>query len=219
VTIEAGEAHRRSRARAWVGCCLLVIAACTALSYVISAHRQFFLTEAVDLWAVSDPVAVADAVAVFGGGVTTRPFAAAKYYREGLVPKILVSNIPPNVVDGEVAYSETDANRRVLVGHGVPVTAIELLGENLTSTYQETMALRKWAELHHAHRIIVPTEYFSSRRVRWILRHEFAETGIDIEVPALDDPQYPRREWWTDDKAVLNFQNEIIKYAYYRIRY
>ena len=182
-------------------------------------NPTFFLREAVDFWTVSDEVAPADAVAVFGGGVATRPFAAAEYYRDGLVSKVLISNVASQPLIAEILYSETESNRQVLLKKGVPADAIELFGMDVISTYQETMALRAWAVQNHARTIIVPTEYFSSRRVRWVLNEEFAGTGIRVLIPALDDPQYPRREWWKDDKAILNFQNEIIKYIYYRLAY
>ena len=190
-----------------------------SLGWAIWAHPQFFLTEAVDLWAVSDTITEADAVAVFGGGVTIRPFAAAEYYRERLVPKVLVSNISPNVADREIVYSETDSNRRVLVGHGVPAAAIELFWCRFDEHLRRNNRLATMGRLHQAPLHHRPHGIFLVAPGPVDIRHEFAGTGIEIEVPALDDPQYPRKVWWTDDKAILNFQNEIIKYVYYRIRY
>src|ERR1051326_7502968 len=55
--------------------------------------RAQLLRGAADLWIGSDPPGEADAVAVFGGGIEDRPFAAAAYYRAGLVRRILVSNV------------------------------------------------------------------------------------------------------------------------------
>ena len=64
-----------------------------------------------------------------------------------------------------------------------------------------------------------PTEYFSSRRVRRAMRHEMDEIGVEVLVPALDDPEYPRTGWWQNEKGVVSFQNEVIKYLYYRLKY
>src|SRR4051794_6982092 len=55
-------------------------------------YRADLLPQAIELWSISDPVRPADAVAVLGGGMQTRPFAAADFYRHGLAPKVLVSN-------------------------------------------------------------------------------------------------------------------------------
>jgi len=206
-----------SRARRRLAILAFVLLAFGGLGTAIWRYPTFFLREAVDLWTVSDEVGPADAVAVFGGGIETRPFAAAAYYKNGLVRKVLLSNVPISSTTAEILPSETDGNRKVLIKQGVPEDAIELFGVDLTSTYQETTALRAWALRNHARTVIVPTEYFSSRRVHWILNREFFGTGVSVLVPALDDPQYPRREWWKDPKAILNFQNEIIKYIYYRL--
>jgi hypothetical protein len=65
----------------------------------------------------------------------------------------------------------------------------------------------------------VPTEIFSSRRVRWVLNRELAGTGTQFEVPALEDPEYTSANWWKNEKGLVAFQNEVIKYVYYRIRY
>src|SRR5271169_4519532 len=85
------------------------------------AGRHWLLLWAADFWIVSDPIGPADAAAVFGGGIQNRPFAAAQYYRQGLVQKILVSNgrqslaATPDVVMSEVAVTEG-----ILVKLGVP---------------------------------------------------------------------------------------------------
>ncbi|MEA2937256.1 MAG: hypothetical protein QOC56_760, partial [Alphaproteobacteria bacterium] len=42
--------------------------------------REPLLRSAADLWIVSDQAVTADAVAIFGGGLESRPFAAAEYY-------------------------------------------------------------------------------------------------------------------------------------------
>ena len=52
-----------------------------ALAVAAWYGRAFLLRSAADFWIMSDPLAPADAVAVFGGGLEDRPFAAAAYYR------------------------------------------------------------------------------------------------------------------------------------------
>ncbi len=178
------------------------------------------LRGAAKVWIISDKVSRADAVAIFGGGTATRPFAAAEYYREGLVKRILLSSVEPDKSQtlGGLA-SHVDLNRAVLLKLGVPETAIETFGLGLTNTYEETVALRDWAERNHARSIIVPTEIFSSRRVRWVLRQQLAATGTQVEVPTVDDPNYTSANWWKNEKGIIAFQNEVIKYVYYRIKY
>jgi uncharacterized SAM-binding protein YcdF (DUF218 family) len=189
------------------------------LGFVAWFDRDQILRGAEELWIISDPVGPADAVVVLGGGLDTRPFLAAEYYREGLTPRILLSSVHQSRNEElGLIPSHTDLNRKVLIGLGVPESAIEPLGHELSSTYEEVIALRDWVLRNHPKSIIVPTEYFNARRVRWILTHLLSGTDIRIRVPAVKEPDYPP-QWWTNEKAIVAFQNEILKYFYYRLKY
>lgn len=199
---------------------LLVLAAAVAVLGVVAwFERQQLLRTAAEVWIVSDEPAPADAVAVFGGGIEDRPFAAARYYHEGLVNKVLVSNDPvgPAAQLG-IMPSDAAANRAVLLKLGVREADIEIFGNELSNTHEEVLALREWATRMGAKSIIVPTEIFSARRVRWMLRRAFGKE-IDIRVPALDPVQYRADNWWRYEAGLIDFQNEVIKYLYYRLRY
>jgi uncharacterized SAM-binding protein YcdF (DUF218 family) len=195
---------------------LLLAAVCASVWY----GRATLLRDTAELWIVSDPVGPADAAVIFGGALDVRPFATAEYYKDGLIKKILVSNVRSNKAErlfGEA--SNTARISSVLLKLGVPETAIEILGSELSNTYQEAVALREWAVRTHARSVIVPTESFSSRRVRWVVERELAGTGTRVQVPALDNPDYNPSNWWNDEKGVVEFQNEVIKYGYYRLKY
>jgi uncharacterized SAM-binding protein YcdF (DUF218 family) len=182
--------------------------------------RATLLRGAAELWIVSDPVGPADAVVILGGGLAVRPFAAADYYKKGLTRKILVSNVrlkKEETLGGLPSHNAM--NHNVLLKLGVPETAIETFGSELSNTYQEAVALREWAVRTHAHSVIVPTEAFSSRRVRWVIESELTGSGIQVQVPALDETEYGPSDWWKDEKGVIVFQNEVIKYVYYRFKY
>ena len=184
--------HTRIAKRASVYILLLIVL-CSAAWF----GREMLLRRAAEAWIVSDAAGPADAVAIFGGGVATRPFAAAEYYKQGLVKKILVSglHLDKSQTLGGLA-SHADLNRAVLLKLGVPETAIEIFGTELTNTYEETVALRDWAARNGARNVIVPTEIFSARRLRWLLKHEFAGIRTHVDVPALDDPNCTPADWW-----------------------
>jgi uncharacterized SAM-binding protein YcdF (DUF218 family) len=198
---------------------VMLVAALAIIAAAAKTDRAELFRIAADLWTVSDKIGPADAVAVFGGGAETRAVAAADYYRRGLVRKVLVANVRLSEVGPNIFHSETELNRTVLVEKGVPADAIEIFGTDVSSTYEEAAALREWVLRSHAHSLIVPTEFFSSRRVRWIVKHELADTGARVAIPALDYPQFSRNDWWTNDYAFFLFRTEILKYFYYRLRY
>ncbi len=201
--------------RVFVGC-LLVVAVLAAAGWTA---RRGLLREAAALWIVSDAPARADAAAVLGGGLEYRPFAAAELYRRGLVPKILVSNIGASPAERlGVLRSHVRENIEVLEKLGVPAAAIEPFGSNLKDTYAEAVALHDWAKQTGAHAILVPTDIFAARRLRWIMHHVFGNDAV-ILVPAVDPPDYTRNDWWQNENGVVTFQNEVIKYVYYRLKY
>ena len=203
---------------AWRGV-LALLASIAVLCVAAWFGREPLLRSAADLWIVSDQAVRADAVVVLGGGIEIRPFAAAEYYRQGLVGKILLANIGSSRVEQlGLRESHVEANRKVLLKLGVPETAIESFGSNLSNTYEEARALRDWAARTGARSILVPTEIFPARRVRWTLYRVFPEE-VTVRVPALDPLDYHRSNWWKSEGGLIGFQNEVIKYVYYRFKY
>jgi uncharacterized SAM-binding protein YcdF (DUF218 family) len=182
-------------------------------------ERDVVMRETAELWIVSDQPRQADAVAVFGGGLEYRPFAAADYYRRGLVSKVLVSNLGSTPAERlGVLTSHVEANIKVLEKLGVPAVAIATFGDRLTDTYAEANALHEWAVRNGARTIMVPTDFFAARRLRWTLRHLFGNDVVAL-VPAIDPLDYHRDDWWKYENGVVTFQNEVIKYLYYRLKY
>jgi uncharacterized SAM-binding protein YcdF (DUF218 family) len=198
---------------------LVLLAVLVALGAAAWFARAPLLTGVADAWIVSDPPGPADAVAIFGGGIDTRPFAAAEYYKQGLVAKIILSDVGSNPAEQiGVLSAQADIERAILLKLGVPAAAIETFGHKLTNTYEEAVALRDWAAQTGARSVIVPTENFSARRVRWVLRHVLP-ADIAVRVPAIDRRDYRRDDWWKSEKGVVAFQNELIKQMYYRLKY
>lgn len=204
----------------WAKPALMLFLLLPAFSVAVWFGRDLLLQDLAELWIVSDTLSPADAVAVLGGGLKTRPFAAAEYYQKGLAKKVLVPSPPVDKSETIGGLpSHTELNCALLINLGVPKMAIETFGTGLSNTYEEAVALREWAARTHARSIIVPTEIFQSRRARWVLQHEFAGTGTQVKVLALDDPDYTTADWWKNEKGLLSFQNEVIKYVYYRFKY
>jgi uncharacterized SAM-binding protein YcdF (DUF218 family) len=183
-------------------------------------ERAPLLRGIADVWIVSDPVTPADVVAILGGGLEVRPFAAAEFFKKGLVTKVLVSEVPEGAsskIGGVPGHSEL--NRMVLLKLGVPDAAIETFGHANRNTRDEAIALRNWVDGHGVSRVIIPTEIFSARRVRWIFDREFAGSSVSLEIPSFEPPNYSRAEWWKSEEGMVTFQNEVLKYFYYRLKY
>jgi uncharacterized SAM-binding protein YcdF (DUF218 family) len=214
--ISAARTRRTSLVR--VGILWLAVVA-TALLTAWYARAEI-LRGVARAWMVSDPIVPADAVAVFGGGLETRPFAAAQLYKQGLAKRILLADVRLSPTEKlTVRPSHFDLNRTVLLKLDVPPEAIAKFGDDVSNTFEEARALARWCEANGLTDIIVPTEVFSSRRVHWILNKEAAAAGVHVHILALAPLRYDVDDWWRHVEGVAAFQNEIVKYLYYRTKY
>jgi uncharacterized SAM-binding protein YcdF (DUF218 family) len=208
------------RGRPFIGRLLAAILLLTVLIGAGWLQREPLLRSAADFWIISDPVTHSDVVAVLGGDLEVRPFVAAEFYEKGLVAKVLVSQVPEKRSSRIGAIpGHTELNRRLLLKLGVPDAAIGTFGQANRNTKDEAVALRLWADRHGVSRIIIPTEVFAARRVRWIFNREFAGSSVRLEIPSFEPAHYTRAEWWKTEAGMIAFQNEIMKYLYYRLQY
>jgi uncharacterized SAM-binding protein YcdF (DUF218 family) len=214
--ISTASARRTKSVRVGV----VLLAAVIAVLFAGWLAREEILRGMARAWTVSDPVAPADAVAVLGGGLETRPFAAADLYKRGIAKRILLADVRLSPTEKlAILPSHVELNRIVLLELGVPPEAIGTFGSDVSNTFEEARALARWGKANGVRDIIVPTEIFSSRRVRWILDKEAAAAGVRVHVVALAPLEYNFDDWWRHAEGVIAFQNEIIKYLYYRMRY
>jgi len=167
---------------------------------------------------VNDAPAKADAIVVLGGGANFRSFEAVRLYEAGWAPTVVVMNSELRATDRlGLTIPEAELVRRVLLSNAVPAAAIQIAGTNLTSTHDEALTLKAWAKGAHATSFLIPTGAFHSRRVRWVFRKAFRDAAARFTVMSIEPDQC--HDWWRHEKTLIDFQNEFLKYAYYRIRY
>jgi uncharacterized SAM-binding protein YcdF (DUF218 family) len=194
---------------------LLIVGLCVTAWF----EREVILVELAANWIVGDAIAPADAAVVLGGGLDTRPLEAARLFRSGLVKKVLVSKVAEDRVSLGFTSSHTELNRQVLIRLGVPETAVETFGGDNRNTYDEAVALAARTRQSGGASYIVPTEIFSTRRVRYIFRHEMTDGEAQISVDAIEPGGYGARDWWKSTSGVIAFQTEVLKYFYYRLTF
>ena len=206
-------------ARARISLSILVLA---SIAIVLGwTQRSPILRYGAHLWGVQDQLAPADAIVVLGGGIYTRPFAAARLYKENFARRIIIANakVYATAEGLKIIPHDPEVTRGILLRLGVPSDAIATFGHDVSNTYEEARALAEWAEQNKAKRLIVPTEVFSSRRVRWVMRRQLDRLGVEVLVDGISPLQYDVDHWWQHDIGLIDFQNEILKYVYYRFKY
>ncbi len=184
--------------------------------------RHPLMRAAASGWVVDEPPTKAAAIVVLGGSPESRPFAAAKLFHDGYAPKVLLPRVKPGpAVALGLKANDTEIARAVLIHEGVPESAIELIGTDVSSTFEETQAVKTWlkdsAEGSPA-TILIPTETFFTRRTRWIFQKTL-DTSATARVVAIPAAGYTTSDWWEHEEGLIDFQNEVIKHLYYHLKY
>ncbi|MGV3773293.1 MAG: YdcF family protein [Verrucomicrobiales bacterium] len=187
---------------------------------MIFVFRAPILTGLARLWIVNDSLEKADAGVVLGGGLQSRPFKAAELHKKGLAPLILVMNPEPSpTTEINLTPSEAELTRLVLYKEGVQATNIIVAPMRVSSTFDETLAVKEWAASNQVQSLIIPTGLFHTRRARWIFERTLKGENIKLLFVAIPERKYSETNWWKHEEGIIDFQNEALKSIYYLLKY
>lgn len=196
----------------------MVLASILLLCVLGWALRGRILTGAARFLTVHDRLAKADAIFVFGGDPDVRPFAAARLYREGWAPRVIV----PGMLVGRTAAigivpTQTEMFVAVLRHQGVPDSAIVVLPGQSSSTTADVEELRAWLKTSHAGRVICVTTDYHTRRARWSLRHGLKGVKVDTRMFGTPAAGFDETNWWRSENGLIAYFNEYVKFARYLV--
>jgi len=118
-----------------------------------------------------------------------------------------------------IVPSEKEQTRRLLLSNNVPEAALLGIGDRVATTYDESKAVRAWIEKTGAKSLIIATDLSHTRRVRWLFRKELKGTRAQVRVHAIRPKEYGVDNWWQHEEGLVAFQSEVIKSAYYHLKY
>jgi uncharacterized SAM-binding protein YcdF (DUF218 family) len=162
-----------------------------------------------------------DAVILLAGDPEGRTPSAYELYRRGFTKQIAIgkSHLDTAASFG-LSLPTTELMHRALIKLGVPDDAITFFGKDLRNTYQEAKAGALWAKSNDIHSVAIVTEWVTARRVRWIFEKEMKPLGIEVKIQLTqEDADHAQDNWWRNEWGIVTFQNEILKYLYYRFKY
>jgi uncharacterized SAM-binding protein YcdF (DUF218 family) len=136
--------------------CLGALAVFLALALVAAG---FAFQNARTLFSMDSGPVKADMIIVLGGGGSERPEQAAELFREQAAGGVIVSG-----------RGDCDTNRAILINGGVPAEAIETECES-RSTKQNALFTLPMLRRKQAHRVILVTTWYHSRRALTCFRH------------------------------------------------
>jgi len=162
---------------------------------------------------VEDPLQKAQAIAVLSGGMPLRALEAAKLYREGYAPRVLLTH-PAEPSESMAAlgipYAGEDAyNTEILVRQGVPKDAIEIVDPPIRNTADEVDAISRSLPAESSVTVIIVTSKAHTRRVSLLWRRQ-AQTRMRALVHAASDDPFNPRRWWATSGDALDVVREVL---------
>jgi uncharacterized SAM-binding protein YcdF (DUF218 family) len=168
----------------------------------------------------------ADLIVVLGGSAAYEERArhAARLYREGRAPLVVLT------FDGTLAgWSQAEQTnppfvqlaREELLRAGVPPGSIVVLPETVSSTHDEALAARAYAERGGARSLLFVTSAYHTRRALWTLRRAFRGSGVEVGVEAVEPGGQtpPAATWWLYRRGWGAVALEYPKLLYYYWKY
>ena len=192
--------------------------AATLVGIAALAHRPLFQAIGQALHA-DDPPRRADAIAVLAGDASSRGAEAARLFREGWAPAVVVSK-PETTVDvrrlialGVRPLDLQGESRLVLEKLGVPPDRIIALGQTVRITESELAVVHALARERGYRRLILVTSPQHTRRVKVIWSRLAREDGIEGLVVSAPADDFSLDGWWRKRRVAEAVLHEYLGLA------
>jgi uncharacterized SAM-binding protein YcdF (DUF218 family) len=197
----------------WLGAALLA-----AVGLAGFAHASLFRGVASFL-IVEDPLEPATAIVVLGGHLPFREMEAARLYRDGWAPQVVIVRGARReewkaLQDLQIEVRETwELSREVLIRQGVPPAAILVPEEEAEGTLEESRVAARALKPEDRPVILVTSKYHT-RRARLTWNHVTEGRSKAVARVANQDPFDPAR-WWRERRFALAVVREYLGLANY----
>lgn len=198
----------RKKRALWIGAVLLA-----GIALVGFAHVPI-LREVASFLIVEDAPKPAAAIVALGGQTPFREMEAARLYRDGWAPLVVIVRGAPSEESralqdlGIGVGEEWEVRRQVLIRQGVPPSAIVVPKNQAGGTLEELQAVYGALRSKDAPVILVTSKYHTRRtRLTWHYVTAGRSQGIVRSAPG--DPFDPAR-WWRERPFVLSVVREYL---------
>lgn len=170
-----------------------------------------------DLLVVEDELQPADVIHVIAGE-DHRTNYAIQLFQEGYAEYIFFTGGWCE----EDQYNHGEYSKELAVAAGIPNAAIAIDDSPVLSTYDEAELLKAYIDQSQnpIQSIIVVSDAYHMRRVRWIYRRIFRIDEMEILMAPVPFESGPVQErWWEDSVSQFMVRDEYFKFAYNIARY
>lgn len=196
---------------------IFVVLLIAALGYML---RKPIMRALGNHLVLEDSMVKVDAAFVLSGMPLERCQEAARIYRQGHTPLLVVTgeNISDHLRALQIRMPDALVMERTLRDLGIDSTGIALLPTG-TSTFEESEAILGYAEEKAYKRVMIISSKFHTRRIAGVFKDKFRDAGIEVFVRGADPIDYTIDKWWLSEQGLLFVNNEYMKSIYYWIRY
>lgn len=191
-----------------------------ALGLMTVAFRAPLLRGAAHAWVINDPPAPADLIVALPQ-VSGRPVVeAARLFRAGTGSRILMVSSPLRPTDRLGLTTPFDQqNRQLMRAQGVPDSDFLLIGRDAADAHAAAQAVATWATTNRVRSVLVTTEQFQTRRIKWSLERALAPLGVEVRVRGVPVGDYSLDDWWRHEQGLIHFENEVVLHLFYRLNH
>ena len=158
----------------------------------------------------------ANVIVALGGDYDNRTTQAALLYRAGYAPFVMLTAVeiaPPQARTDHPEWRVT-----LLSNAGVPADKL-VLDSTATSSFEEATATLALMQARGWQTALVVSEPPHMRRLDWVWGKVFAGSGKRYILVATEPPWWDADRWWQNEDSRQFVLNELIKLAYYFIKY
>lgn len=164
----------------------------------------------------SDTPVKGDLIVALGGDGGSRVREAQLLYAAGYAPRILLTGIEQGDPLVRPAYLEWRA--AFLVAHGVPADVM-LFDSRSANSWEESRNTLALMQQKGWHSVLVVSDPPHMRRLSWVWRKVFADSGMMFRLIASPMPGWDAELWWHNEKSAQFVLMELIKLGYYLVTY
>jgi len=202
--------RRRSRIFLYLG--LGVIGTCVLVYFI----HPIVLGSVGAYLVVEDVLEPAFAIVILGGGSPLRALEAAKLYKDGWAPQIILSQS----LRKEDFYAfkslgidfmeDYDYDREALLRSGVPSNAIIVIEEEVENTLAELRAVLRILRPPNDTTLIIVTSNYHTRRTAAIWKHLNEGQMKGLIRWTRSDTSFDTAEWWKNRNSIKYLVNEYM---------
>lgn len=155
----------------------------------------------------------ADAIIVLGGNTIRRMQDALSLYEAGIAPQMALTGLNPD--ESVEGYDEVLLARDMALQAGVPEANFTLLPT--TSTAEDAEQIAAYTRQYSLSRVLIVSDWTHARRAMCTIKASVGSNAT-LKFSPSDVPFTPDN-WWTVERGFVAVVNEVIKMAFYTVRY